>query len=119
MNYQTKFRRVVAAAVFGLCAQPLLVSAQAQQAKTFAVDSVSKHVKSNPKPKKTTGIPTAAIKSPTAKAKRESPSTIILPGAQPAAQKQATVPATARKVAGSDSVPPVQRSPRVAKKPPR
>lgn len=116
MITRAKIVRLVSLAVIGLCMPT--ISASAQQSTKFAVDSVSRHLKSHPKPKKEAVTPLAANRASAttkSKAKREVPP-IILPATQPAAARPAAKGTTA--AVTSDSVPAVRRAAAVSKKKP-
>jgi|GEM_PF-3254218 len=122
MNTHLKWAHLVGAAMLGLCVPAMVVSASAQPPVRFAIDSVSNHVRTHPKPKKATAAPAAALVSSAAKASkatREVPAIVTLP--TPASQAR-VAPTTTRRVAPlpTDSTPAVRRAAAVAKrKPPR
>lgn len=119
MNTHVKIARLITATVIGLCAQPLLVTASAQQSPKIAIDSVSMQLRSHSKPKKSAVAPLAVVNAPASaksvKTKREVPS-IIRPAVQPTTPQPAARKATA--VVAQDSVPAVRRAATASKKKP-
>lgn len=88
MKNTTRFASAIIATLFVLGAQPLLVTAQAQQSERVSLDSVSKQLRTHSKPKKAS---TASMKSTSqskAKARKEVPD-IILPAAEASAAASA------------------------------
>jgi hypothetical protein len=118
MNTRARITRLFSAAIVGFCLQPLMVAASAQPSTRISIDSVSKHLRSHPKPKKSAGSPVAAAKAaPAVKGKREVPA-IIGPAVAPVAAQPAATRTTV--LVAKDSTPRVRRAPKVAKsKPPR
>ncbi|MBC8087949.1 MAG: hypothetical protein H7Z40_11845 [Phycisphaerae bacterium] len=112
---KTRTLIVRAFAVAGLCLQPVAVAAQPTA--RVAVDSVNQHVRSHPKAKKapvTSAAARTSAAAPQVKAKREVPSIITMPAAQPKATSSAKRAAPS---VTADSTPAVRRAPTKAKPP--
>lgn len=109
MKNTTRFTSAIIATLFVLGAQPIFVTAQAQQAERVSLDSVSKQLRGHSKLKKAS---TASMKSTSqakTKSKKEVPD-IILP------VQEASAAASAKR-ASEQKAPPVPSTQRAGAKP--
>lgn len=109
MKNTTRFTSAIIATLFVLGAQPLFVTAQAQQVERVSLDSVSRQLRAHSKPKKASAAAMKSTGQSKAKSKQDVPD-IILPAPEASA-------AAGAKRASEQKAPPVPSVQRAGAKP--